>query len=60
MIMDGDKESSDHLSVTAVFAGTLQHRHQHFISPWWLLTLMTILRFMEAESVYCFSFSLST
>lgn len=60
MIMDGDKESSDHVSVTAVFAGTHQHRRQHFISPRWLLTLMTVLRFMEAEGVYCFPFSLST
>lgn len=60
MIMDGDEESSDHLSVTVVFAHTLQCCHQHFVSPWWLLTLMTVLRFMVAESVYCFPFSLST
>lgn len=60
MIMDRDKESSDHLSLAVVFACTLQHRRQHFISPWWLLTQMAVLRFMVAESVYCFPFSLST
>lgn len=60
MIMDGDKKSSDHLSLTVVFAHTLQHCHQPCISPWWLLTQMTVLRFMVAKSVYCFPFSLST
>lgn len=58
MIMD--KESSDHLSVTVVFTHTLQHCHQHFISPWWLLTLMSVLRIMGATDVYGFPFSLST
>lgn len=60
MIMDRDKESSDHLSLTVVFVRALQRCHQHFISPWWLLVLMTVLRFMVAKSVYCFPFSLST
>lgn len=60
MIMDRDEESSDHLSVTVVFAHTLQRCHQRFISPWWLLTPMPVLRFMVAKSVYCFPFSLST
>lgn len=59
MITDGDKESSDHLTLAVMLACTLLY-HQHFISPWWLLTQMTVLRFMGAESFYCFSFSLST
>lgn len=49
MIMDRDKKSFDD-----------SHRHQHFIFPWWLLTQMAGLRFIVAESVYCFPFSLST
>lgn len=60
-IMDGQKKSSDHLSPAAVLACTLQHHHQHFLSPRRLLTQMArIWRFMVAESVYCFLFSLST
>ena len=60
-IMDGQKKSSDHLSPAAVLACTLQHHHQHFLSPRRLLTRMArIWRFMVAESVYCFLFSLST
>lgn len=40
---------------------TLRQRcHQRFISPRRLLTLLPELRFMAAESVYCFPFSLST
>lgn len=49
MIMDRDKKSFDD-----------SHHHQHFISPWWLLTQMVGLRFIVAESVYRFPFSLST
>lgn len=51
MIMDRDKRSSDPLSVKVVFAHTRQSFHQHFISPWRLLTLMPVLQFMVVKSV---------
>lgn len=57
MIMDRDKESSDHLSLLMVLARTFRHRHQHFTSPWGLLAQKTVQGFMVAEMVWCFSLS---
>lgn len=52
MITDGDKKSSDHLSLAAAFA--LRRRRQHVTSPRWLLTRMAVLRFMVAECFFRF------
>lgn len=57
MIMDRDKESSDHLSLLMVLARTFRHRHQHFTSPRGLLAQKTVQGFMVAEMVWCFSLS---
>lgn len=57
MIMDRDKESSDHLSLPMVLARTFRHRRQHFTSPRGLLAQKTGERFMVAVMVRCFSLS---
>lgn len=57
MIMDRDKESSDHSSLAMVLARTFRHRRQHFTSPRGLLAQKTVERFMGAVMVCCFSLS---
>lgn len=57
MIMDRDKESSDHLSLPMVLARTFRHRRQHFTSPRGLLAQKTVQGFMVAEMVWGFSLS---
>lgn len=60
LIMDKGEESSSLSSVRGGFAHALQRFHQHFLSPWRLLTLIPELRFMITRSIYCFPLSLLT